>query len=49
MFSGRREPQTMNSTKINQRMTKWQVVAERSLYLALIATGLVTAVYWLLV
>ena len=49
MIFGGREPQTMNSTNVNQRMTRGLVVAERLLYLALFATGLATIIYWLLV
>ena len=49
MISGRREPKTMNSTNVDQRMTRGLVVAERLLYVALIVTGLATVIYWLLV
>jgi hypothetical protein len=35
----------MNSTNVDQRMTRWLVIAERLLYLALVATGLATAIY----
>jgi hypothetical protein len=39
----------MNSTNVDQRMTRGLVVAERLVCVALFVTGLATLIYWLLV